>query len=140
MLAMTPSLAANPCCCAAMGVCQSQHCRTTCSAGKPDQFLLDTCIPRLPALSSCVCRIVHAAAKPDDVRWLPGARLNIAECAVCTRDEDALALLWADEKAPKAVHAVSRGQLRWRSLQVAAALSVLGLQAGEGKAAAHCIT
>ena len=41
------------------------------------------------------------AGAPDDCRWLPCARLNIAESALCARDPDAAALLWAEEEAPE---------------------------------------
>lgn len=45
--------------------------------------------------------MLESASNPDDCRWLPGARLNIAESALCVRDPDAPALLWAEEEAPE---------------------------------------
>ncbi len=58
------------------------------------------------------CRMLEAAASPDDCRWLPGARLNIAESALCARDEDAPALLWAEEESPEVCVCHSAGVLR----------------------------
>lgn len=33
-------------------------------------------------LTFCVCRILELHPEPDACRWLPGARFNIAECAL----------------------------------------------------------
>lgn len=70
------------------------------------------------------------AASPDDVRWLPGARLNIAESALCVRDQDAPALLWAEEEAPEVIHTLTLGELRLQAGRFAAALSAAGFTAG----------
>ena len=44
--------------------------------------------------------MLEAASSPDDCRWLPGARLNVAESALCARAPDAPGLLWGEEAAP----------------------------------------
>ena len=71
-------------------------------------------------------RILQQASNPDDMRWLPGARLNIAESALCVRDQDAPALLWAEEETPQLVRALTLGELRLRSEHFAAALRAAG--------------
>ncbi|KAK9802017.1 hypothetical protein WJX73_001758 [Symbiochloris irregularis] len=85
-------------------------------------------------------RMLQPASKPEDVRWLPGARLNIADSAICTRDPDLVALVWADEAMPQHVHTLTRGQLRWQSLEVAAALRHMNLQPGAAVAIAMPMT
>lgn len=74
--------------------------------------------------------MLQRSTDPDGVRWLPGARLNIAECALGGRDPDAAAVLWASEGAPQDVRTVSLGQLRRRACRVAAALRGAGYQPG----------
>lgn len=74
--------------------------------------------------------MLQRANSPDDMRWLPGARLNIAESALCMRDPDAPAMLWADEDAPDVVHSMTLGELRQRAQHFAAALSAAGHSPG----------
>lgn len=70
---------------------------------------------------------------PDQVRWFPGARMNVAECALLGRGSDVeAAIVWADEKSPKQLHIISRKDLRQRSLHVATALCMMGLHPGDG--------
>lgn len=64
------------------------------------------------------------------MRWLPGAKLNIAETAVCSRNLDDLAIMWAEEASPRQVATISRGQLKHRCQQVAAALVAAGFNPG----------
>jgi hypothetical protein len=75
-------------------------------------------------------RILERAANPDDMRWLPHARLNIAESALAARDQDAPALLWADEAAPDAVRALTLWELRLRAQRFAAALGAASFAPG----------
>lgn len=79
----------------------------------------------------CPCRILQNDPNPDAARWLPGARLNIAECALCCRDPDAAALLWAEEGAPDVLRRVTLRSLRASSFRVAAALWAAGFRPGE---------
>ncbi|KAK9862190.1 hypothetical protein WJX84_000590 [Apatococcus fuscideae] len=83
---------------------------------------------------------VAAAGDADGGRWLPGARLNIAESCLEGRDPDAPAVVWADEASPRGIHTISLGSLRQRSLQVAAALNQHGIQAGAAIAVAMPMT
>jgi hypothetical protein len=71
-------------------------------------------------------RILQRASNPDDMLWLPGARMNIAESVLCVRDQDAPALLWAEEESPQLVHALTLGELRLRAQHFAAALRAAG--------------
>ena len=64
------------------------------------------------------------------MRWLPGAKLNIAESAVCNRSPDAIAIVWADESSPSQLATVSWGQLKHRCQHVAAALVAAGFEPG----------
>lgn len=75
--------------------------------------------------------MLQGSPDPDSVRWLPGARLNIAECALSGRDPDAAAVLWAPEGAPQDLRSMTLGQLRRRASRVAAALRAAGYQPGE---------
>lgn len=79
---------------------------------------------------ACTSRILQSASDPDDVRWLPGAQLNIAESALCVRDQDAPALLWAEEEAPDQIRALTLGELRLRAQRFAAALRAAGYTPG----------
>eukprot|EP00879_Flechtneria_rotunda_P025314 GHRR01026892.1.p1 GENE.GHRR01026892.1~~GHRR01026892.1.p1 ORF type:complete len:237 (+),score=54.78 GHRR01026892.1:150-860(+) len=63
---------------------------------------------------------------PDKVQWLPGARLNIAHCALhCPKvlNPDSPAIVWADEQAPTELKYVSWAQLQQRSMHVAACVA-----------------
>ncbi|KAL4429392.1 hypothetical protein ABPG77_005166 [Micractinium sp. CCAP 211/92] len=71
---------------------------------------------------------------PDGCRWLPGARLNIAQCALTGRDPDRPAILWADEADPTRLHSMSLGELARRSAHVAEALRAAGLRPGDAVA------
>ena len=77
------------------------------------------------------CRMLQTARNPDDIRWLPGARMNIAQSALSMRDPDAPALIWAAEEAPDALHTLSLGELRSEALRFAAALRKAGFSPGE---------
>lgn len=81
--------------------------------------------------SSSLRRMLQTATNPDDVRWLPGARMNIAESALSMRDPDAPALIWAAEEAPDTLHTLSLGQLRRRAMHFATALRNAGFSPGE---------
>ena len=76
------------------------------------------------------CSILQMAENPDMIRWLPEARLNIAEAALCTRSQRATAIVWADEAAPDKLARVTLGELRGQCQQVAAALAAAGYAAG----------
>ena len=75
-------------------------------------------------------RMLQTAANPDDIRWLPGARLNVAESALCVRDPDAPAVIWATEEAPDVLHTLSLGELRREAMRFAAALRAAGFSPG----------
>ena len=62
--------------------------------------------------------------------WLPGARLNIAQCALSNTKVDTTAIVWADEASPTELHCMSLGQLRQESMQFAAALIAQGSSPG----------
>jgi acyl-coenzyme A synthetase/AMP-(fatty) acid ligase len=66
----------------------------------------------------------------DSCCWLPGARFNIAECALSSPDPDRPAIVWADEATPHVLHSLSYGQLATHSAHVAAALRSMGLEQG----------
>ena len=69
--------------------------------------------------------------EPDAVRWLPGARFNIAECALAGHDPDRPAILWAAEDSPCTIHTITRGELSQRAQHVADALIAWGLRPGD---------
>ena len=87
---------------------------------------------RLQAMtSSChMHRMLQTASNPDDIRWLPGARLNVAESALCVRDPDVPAMIWASEEAPDVLHTLSLGELRREAMRFAAALRAAGFSPG----------
>lgn len=64
------------------------------------------------------------------MRWLPAAKLNIAESAVCNRSSNVIAMVWADESSPSQLATVSWGQLKHRCQLVAAALVAAGFKPG----------
>lgn len=76
------------------------------------------------------CRIFQSASSPDGVRWLPGAKLNIAETALCNSSPEAIAIVWADESSPYQLATVSWSQLKHRCQLVAAALVAAGFKPG----------
>lgn len=76
------------------------------------------------------CRILHSASNPDGVRWLPGAKLNIAETALCNSSPDATAIIWADESSPSQLATVSWSQLKQHCQHVGAALVAAGFKPG----------
>lgn len=61
---------------------------------------------------------------PDRVRWLPGARTNIAGCALASplADLDSPAVIWAREGAPTHLGYVSRRELLSRCARLATAI------------------
>ncbi len=75
--------------------------------------------------------MLQTADNPDEIRWLPGARFNIAEAALCTRPAASPAIVWADESLPSQLARVSLGQLKQRCQHVAAALAAAGFKPGE---------
>eukprot|EP00884_Botryococcus_braunii_P002914 jgi/Botrbrau1/12623/Bobra.0169s0150.1 len=76
-------------------------------------------------------RVLEDASNPDEARWLPGARMNIAESALSVRDPDPPALLWAEENSPCQVHSLSLGRLRDMCYRTAAALRAAGFSPGD---------
>lgn len=70
-------------------------------------------------------RILHEEPNPDNCVWLPGARLNIADCALrCPLAvADAPAVLWAEEQAPKQVQHMTLEVLREKAAHIAACLA-----------------
>lgn len=79
-------------------------------------------------------RVLELGPDPDACAWLPGARLNIAECALSGRDPDRPALVWADEAAPTQLHTWTLSQLAARSGHVAKGLRAMGLRPGDAVA------
>ena len=71
---------------------------------------------------------------PDAAIWLPGARMNAAACCLHGRDDDAVALLCADEAAPTAVTTTRVGELRAAATAAGAALTAFGIRAGDSVA------
>ena len=67
---------------------------------------------------------------PEKLRWLPGARLNIADCALRGWDPDAPALVWAAEGAPQDLRTLTLDQLRRRAYAVATSLRSCGYHPG----------
>lgn len=65
---------------------------------------------------------------PDAAVWLPGARLNAAACALYGRDDDAVALLCADEAAPARVATTRLGELKANAAAAGAALAAAGIR------------
>ena len=74
--------------------------------------------------------MLQTADNPDEIRWLPGARFNIAEAALCTRPAASPAIVWANESSPGQLARVSLGQLKQRCQQLAAALATAGFKPG----------
>lgn len=68
---------------------------------------------------------------PDAVQWLPGARFNIAECALTGHDPDRPAILWAGEDSPTTIHTITRGELALQAQHIADALHAWGLKPGD---------
>ena len=68
--------------------------------------------------------LLRHPSDPDQCRWLPGARLNIAAAALDSElaPPGCPALLWAPDGEPGRITAFSRAQLRQRVAQVAASL------------------
>ncbi|KAL4429385.1 hypothetical protein ABPG77_005159 [Micractinium sp. CCAP 211/92] len=79
-------------------------------------------------------RMLEWHEDPDSCRWLPGARFNIAECALSGHDRSRPAILWADEADPTRLHSMSLGELARRSAHVAEALRATGLRPGDAVA------
>ncbi|KAG7669817.1 hypothetical protein KSW81_007961 [Nannochloris sp. 'desiccata'] len=68
---------------------------------------------------------------PDAVQWLPGARFNIAECALTGHDPDRPAILWAAEDSPTTVHTITRGELAQQAQHFANSLHAWDLKPGD---------
>ena len=77
-----------------------------------------------------IARMLEGHENPYSHRWLPGARLNIAECALTGWDPDALALMWAAEGSPGCLHTLTLDQLRRQCYAFAAALRSCGYRPG----------
>ncbi len=73
--------------------------------------------------------MLEAAGTGGGDRWLPGAALNIAECALLG-PAGRPALVHADVAAPADVATVPLGELRRRCSAVAAALRTAGYRPG----------
>ena len=78
-----------------------------------------------------VDRILEPHDNPEKQRWLPGAQLNVAECALTGWDPDAPALLWAAEGSPDRLHSLTLDQLRRRCCAFAASLRSCGYRPGD---------
>ena len=77
------------------------------------------------------------ATDPDACAWFPGGRLNIAGLALGPgpgRDDDAPAVLFASEEAPRAVKSWRLGELRAHTAAAAAALLAAGVRPGDAVA------
>jgi acyl-coenzyme A synthetase/AMP-(fatty) acid ligase len=75
------------------------------------------------------------ADDPDKAVWFPGAKLNIAASALYGRDDDAPALVCADEGAPTRVATLRLGELRAAAATAGAAFrTALGLRPGDAVA------
>jgi hypothetical protein len=79
-------------------------------------------------------RVLELGPDPDTCVWLPGARLNIAECALTGRDPDSPAVVWADESDPGTLHSWTYAQLADRSAHIAEGLRAMGMQPGDAVA------
>ena len=75
-------------------------------------------------------RILDCSAGAEHATWLPGARLNIAACAL-SGPGGRVAITWADEESPTALRHVSLDDLRRRCSSVVAALLARGVAPGE---------
>jgi acetyl-CoA synthetase len=73
--------------------------------------------------------ILEPDEDPSQARWLPGARLNIAESCFTGRDNSAIAVIWADEDG--ALQTLSLAELRRRANEVAWAIQASGLLPGD---------
>ncbi len=89
-------------------------------------------IQAVASYKSLVARMLEPHKTPEKQRWLPGARLNIAECALTGWDPDAPALLWAAEGFPDRLHSLTLDQLRRRCYSFAASLRSCGYRPGDG--------
>lgn len=73
----------------------------------------------------CVCRVLRMDSgkqpSPDRCRWFPGARLNIAHCALHSQRAVPCcpAMVWAEQDSPSVLHAMSIEQLRASVAQTA---------------------
>ncbi len=65
----------------------------------------------------------------EAARWLPGARLNIAQSCWAGRDPAATALVWQRDGGP--LQRIDLGELRRRSERVAGALRAAGFRPGD---------
>ncbi|WIA40402.1 hypothetical protein OEZ86_013761 [Tetradesmus obliquus] len=94
----------------------------------------------LAAPPSCMLQEQHD--QPDKASWLPGARLNIAACALHSPrapSPSSPAITWADEGAPTQLQHVSWAELRQRCMQVAACVAAK-YQPGDALAIAMPLT
>lgn len=102
-------------------------------------------------LISLLHRTLHRSpSDPDACAWLPGARLNIAQCALSgsrrnvpwaspppssppplpADDPSRPVIVYAEEGRPEEIHVVTLGQLRDRAAHVACCLRSAGLVPG----------
>jgi len=82
--------------------------------------------------------ILDLAEGTTKARWLPGARLNIAESCFARRDSNGIALIWAEEDG--VLQTMSLAELRRRANEVAWALQAGGLLPGDAIAACMPMT
>jgi len=82
--------------------------------------------------------ILATGADASQSRWLPGARLNIAESCFSGRDNDAIAIIWAEEDG--ALQTQSLAALRRRANEVAWAIQAAGFLPGDAIAACMPMT
>ena len=119
-------------------ICSGKHAIVSVSACDParqQEFLslavdFDRTAHEIMLHMKCCCRVFQSASNPDDMCWLPAGKINIAESALCNRQADATAIVWAEESLPNQLATVSWGELKHRCQHVAAALIAAGFEPG----------
>ena len=89
---------------------------------------LQICFAAAPA------RMLDTSAGAEGARWMPGARLNIAESCFRGRDPDGDAVIWRTEGEDDTLHRMSLGELHRRSRRVARGLAAMGVTPGQAVA------
>ena len=71
--------------------------------------------------------MLQEQSNPDESRWFPGAKVNIALSALQCRKAlpGKAAVIWADEDSPQQLHHVTLPALRSRALHVAENIRML---------------
>ena len=67
----------------------------------------------------------------DSGRWFPGARINIADCALLRGNAGNPAIVWAEEQSPTKLQQMTLDTLKQECLQVAAKLQTMGMKTGK---------